>query len=66
MKGTENGDQDNKGRILRDYKKVFVDEYNGHIIVKDNPRMLFLELLMAVFGTEFLKNNLNNLNLIKN
>lgn len=56
--GNPDGDKDNKGRILRDYKKAFVDEYNGHIIVKDNPGMLFLELLMAVFGTEFLKNRL--------
>lgn len=53
--GSPDGD---KGRILRDYKKAFVDEYNGHIIVKDNPGMLFMELLMATFGTEFLKNRL--------
>ena len=56
--GSSDGDKDHKGRILRDYKKAFVDECNGHIIVKDNPGMLFLELLMATFGTEFLKNRL--------
>ncbi len=56
--GNPDGDKDNKGRILRDYKKAFVDEYNGHVIVKDNPGMLFLELLMATFGTEFFKNRL--------
>lgn len=47
-----------EGWILKDYKKAFVDEYNGHIIVKDNPGMLFLEILMATFGTEFFKNRL--------
>lgn len=56
--GSPDGDKDHKGRILRDYKKAFVDECNGHIIVKDNPGMLFLELLMSTFGTEFFKNRL--------
>ena len=59
--GNPVGDKDHKGRILRDYKSIgraYVDESNGHIIVKDNAGMIFLELLMAVFGTEFLKNHL--------
>lgn len=59
--GNPVGDKDHKGRILRDYKSIYqayVDESNGHIIVKDNAGMIFLELLMATFGTEFLKNKL--------
>lgn len=58
--GNPIGDKDHKGRILRDYKcigQAYVDE-RGHIIVKDNASMIFLELLMATFGTEFLKNRL--------
>lgn len=58
--GNPRGDKNHKGRILRDYKSLgqaYVNE-NGHIIVKDNPGMIFMELLMATFGTEFLKNNL--------
>jgi hypothetical protein len=58
--GNPSGDKDHKGRILRDYKscgQAYVNE-NGHIIVKDNPGMIFMELLMATFGTEFLKNKL--------
>jgi hypothetical protein len=54
-------DKDHKGRILRDFKSVgqaYVDESNGHVIVKDNAGMIFMELLMATFGTEFLKNRL--------
>lgn len=59
--GNPIGDKDHKGRILRDYHSIgqaYVDESNGHIIVKDNAGMIFLELLMATFGTEFLKNRL--------
>ncbi len=59
--GNPIGDKDHKGRILRDYKSIgqaYVDESNGHVIVKDNVGMIFMELLMATFGTEFLKNRL--------
>lgn len=59
--GNPLGDKAHKGRIIRDYKSIgqaYVDESNGHIIVKDNAGMIFLELLMATFGTEFLKNKL--------
>ena len=55
------GDKDHKGRILRDYKSIgqaYVDEKSGHVIVKDNAGMIFMELLMATFGTEFLKKRL--------
>ena len=45
---------------------AYIDEKNEHVIVRENAGMLFLELLMAVFGTEFLKNNINNLNLTWN
>jgi hypothetical protein len=59
--GNPVGDEAHKGRILRDYKscgQAYVDERNGHVIVKDNAGMIFMELLMATFGTEFLKNHL--------
>ena len=59
--GNPIGDENHKGRILRDYKSIgqaHVDARNGHIIVKDNAGMIFMELLMATFGTEFLKNKL--------
>ena len=59
--GNPVGDKDHKGRILREYKSIgyaYVDERNGHVIVKDNAGMIFMELLMATFGTEFLKNHL--------
>jgi hypothetical protein len=59
--GNPVGDKDHRGRILRDYKscgQAYVDESNGHVIVKDNAGMIFMELLMATFGTEFVKNNL--------
>ena len=45
---------------------AYIDEKNRHVIIRENAGMLFLELLMAVFGTEFLKNNINNLNLTLN
>jgi hypothetical protein len=48
-------------RILRDYNcngQAYVDESNGHVIVRDNAGRVFMELLMCVFGTEFLKNRL--------
>lgn len=59
--GNPLGDKAHKGRIIRDYKSIgraYVDESNGHVIVKDNAGMIFLELLMATFGTEFWKNHL--------
>lgn len=59
--GNPIGDENHKDRILRDYKscgEAYVDESNGHVIVKDNAGMIFMELLMATFGTEFLKNTL--------
>ena len=62
-------DGGNKGLILKEYENMgeaYIDEKNGHVIVRENAGMLFLELLMAVFGTEFLKNNINNLNLTWN
>jgi hypothetical protein len=58
--GNPVGDKDHKGRILRDFKscgQAYVDE-NGHVIVKENAGKIFMELLMATFGTEFLKNKL--------
>lgn len=66
--GNPDGDKDHKGMIFKEYESMgqaYVNDINGHIIVRENAGMLFLELLMAVFGTEFLKNNFNNLNLIK-
>lgn len=50
-----------KSRILRHYNsngQAYVDESNGHVIVRDNAGRIFLELLMAAFGTEVLKNYL--------
>ena len=58
--GNPVGDKDHKGRILRDFKscgQAYVDE-SGHVIVKENAGKIFMELLMATFGTEFLKNHL--------